>query len=145
MKTVDEMRDLITQKHDVKVKRHTGTMPFLRGTLDTWIVEKPDGAEWKIWVWQDSLGLKYRDFDTTDSLISFISMSKNFIDRPSTIDKLTTVNFVSAFIALVLILCIALLIVRGDADKIPPILGNALTVILGFYFGKAAGERRINA
>lgn len=55
-----------------------------------------------------------------------------------------TINFldpdlVAGYIAFLITLCIGYLIIfKGESVKIPDILGNALTIILGYYFGRSS-------
>ena len=143
MKQESEITKIVERKYGGPVQEITDTRPFLDGMLTTLVVKKSGGDAWKVWFWESYVSSETQDFDSTEGLLAFVSMR----GRPrsgSIIERLTSVNFISAFIAILLTLAIVFLAVYRQTADIPAILANALTVILGFYFGRAGADNRPN-
>jgi hypothetical protein len=50
-------------------------------------------------------------------------------------------DLIAGYIAILIMICIGyLVIVRGSEIRIPDILANALTIILGYYFGRSTSK-----
>jgi hypothetical protein len=61
--------------------------------------------------------------------------------RPNFWHLLVGSGTVPGLIAVLITITICYLALAGDSEKIPQVLGAALTTILGFYFGSKASQR----
>jgi hypothetical protein len=104
---------------------------FLEGKLYTFSFCDSTGSPW--WARAYKTGDRIEVFQTDEILLSVLgdryrSSKINFLDP----------NLIAGYIAIIIAICIGYLIVaRGEDVKIPDILANALTIILGYYFGRS--------
>jgi hypothetical protein len=61
--------------------------------------------------------------------------------RPSFLHRLLTAGTIPGLIAVIVTITICYMALFGQSEKIPQVLGAALTTILGFYFGSRVGQR----
>ena len=88
-----------------------------------------------------------RSFTSMDELALWIGQRQGDTPRIGRLSFLTDFRVVSALIAIVILFTICVIILSGlfsygGDRKIPDILSNALTTILGFYFGSQVARSR---
>jgi hypothetical protein len=123
--------------------RLNGSVPFLDGTLSTIAFKRADELQW-----EENYYYQARNdsqlFATGQTLAEFVSRDHKFRSGRRW-DRLWEFTGISGLLALIITLVISFLVifeaVIGVAQiSVPEILANALTTILGFYFGKATSQ-----
>jgi ABC-type glycerol-3-phosphate transport system permease component len=76
-----------------------------------------------------------------DQLITGISLIHKKNNFATVISSSVFVNVISGIIALLIAITICYMWAVKDIKDIPEIFGNALTIILGFYFGSQVSKR----
>jgi hypothetical protein len=88
-----------------------------------------------------------RSFTSMDKLALWIGQHQSSLPRKGVASFLEDFRVVSALIAIVITLTICSIVlggnfVTGSSFDVPDILANALTTILGFYFGSQVAKSR---
>ena len=147
-RAVDQVFEKNDLKKDVAVIRTYGTVPFLDGTLTT-INYKNNDQELE---WQENYYYEANNdnqfFFVAQDLAEFVSRHPR-LRRSGLIERTLTFAGISGVIALIITLVISFLVlfetVHGITQfSVPEILANALTTILGFYFGTATQRQASN-
>ena len=138
MKTHNEV--LRSRIRDVKEIYESEEVSFLSGRIKKYYCKKHDDSEVVVHIFHDDFE-DPRVFVNTDELITFVTLTrehKSSNKKSVPWDVLSGTNVVSAIIALGLLGTIMFLAIEDRTKEIPGILSNALTIILGFYFGTSA-------
>ncbi|MFV3131732.1 hypothetical protein [Niveispirillum sp. KHB5.9] len=81
------------------------------------------------------------DFRVYRNDTQLLDMVASIKDKSRWHDKIFSTNGISGVIAIIMTVAIVYMALSNSTEtKIPDILGNALTIILGFYFGKATKD-----
>jgi hypothetical protein len=113
--------------------------------------KRKDGSLKTVYAWEGerdrktgALSESIQIFEDIDDVVSFVSLSRsdisshaNKLARESFLAKISLVDMVSGIIAILLTTAIIFVTVYQARENVPGILANALTTILGFYFGRA--------
>jgi hypothetical protein len=127
------------------------TKPFLLGSLNRVDFKRKDGSDKTVYAWVPELDGKtgklrgnVEIFENTDQLIPFVSRTPSVQGNKALgdfISKLGLVDVVSGLIAIIMtftmVFIVVYQIIHGINVDIPGLLANAITTILGFYFGRA--------
>jgi hypothetical protein len=134
----------VTSKNDLPsdaITRIYGTIQFLDGRLTTINYKRQhDDSEWQENYYYEA-GNDRQFFFVAQDLAEFVSRHPR-LRKASLIERAIEFAGISGVIALVITVIISFLVIfdtiQGVTISVPEILANALTTILGFYFGKAA-------
>jgi len=136
------IEEIVKQRYDANVKAFRGidSKRFLGGSISTVRLTTNDDKDQTIYVLQQ-LESGDQIVTTIDELISIVSSNRvpsGLEFRRPFFNALFSVNAVTGIIALLLTITIVYLVVIAKTNEVPSILANALTTILGFYFGRTA-------
>lgn len=147
MATVQEIQTSVAAQQSATEAIITEQRPFLWGTMYSLDAKLTSGTSKKVFAWNsedEPSVINY--FSTADEIVNFVSLQRdNILGRAPWIERFTAkigfVDIVAAVIALVFAFTIIGLVIAGKPN-IPEIMGNAVTLILGFYFGKRDSPTR---
>ena len=147
---LNEIKKRNPSNREVKISR---TIPsFLDGELFVANLTTQDSKELigENYYYKSQFNRDSRSFTSMDELALWISQVHNNSNRPVFLKRSPLGNFkmVSALIAILITITICVIVLVpffGDVERaaaVPDILSNALTVILGFYFGSQVGNKQ---
>jgi hypothetical protein len=129
------------------VIRIYGSIKFLDGSLTTVNYKGDDDSEWQENYYYEANNDRQFFFVAQD-LAEFVSRHPR-LRRASRLEKTIEFAGIAGIIALVITLVISFLVIYDAIERnpvsVPEILANALTTILGFYFGKATNPQQQSA
>lgn len=133
-KLVQESNPLCTEVRVVDVKQ------FLDGQLYSVSFKAPDGKDY--WSRVYAHGKKMDLYRNDELLLSILGATYSRSAFGNTVNLFVNacrdVQFISGLIALGIAATIGYMTIWHNGTTVPDILGNALTTILGFYFGRAS-------
>jgi hypothetical protein len=138
-------------RYDVATARVVETKPFLLGSLNRVDFKRKDGSAKTVYAWAPELDPKsgrlrggIEIFDNTDQLIPFVSRAPT-ADKASFLLRMTPVDIISGVIAVLMTITAIFVVVHQviyqDKVEIPQLLSASITMILGFYFGRATTDQ----
>jgi hypothetical protein len=139
------------ERYDTTDARIVQSKLFLWGEMHSIRFKRKDGSAKTVYVWEGERDKKtgvpadrIQIFEDTDEVVSFVSLYRsdisnraNKIARESFLAKISLVDLISGTIAILLTVTIIYVTAYQEQKDVPGILANALTTILGFYFGRA--------
>ena len=148
---LEAVRKRNSPESEVRISR---TIPgFLNGELIVVDVYRNDQKIGENFYYSAHYPEDRRSFTSMDELALWMGQHELSSRRSGPLSVLSDFRIVSGLIAILITLTIITLIIvaviRGWAIEVPDILSNALTIILGFYFGsqvaktKGADEKKI--
>jgi hypothetical protein len=133
-------------RYDLTTTFVVETKPFLLGSLNRVDFKRKDGSDKTVYAWAPELDNRtgklrgnIEIFDNTDQLIPFVSRAPG--RSLNIFEKIGPVDIISGLIAILMTITMIFIvthqIIYHDTVDIPLVLSNGITVILGFYFGRA--------
>jgi hypothetical protein len=110
---------------------------FLQGSLYTIAFDATDKAGEthtytnRVYV----VGSKLTVFRNDELLLSIVGQTHG----QSLLDKIFSTDVISGFVGIIIVLVACYMLLFGSG-QVPDLLGNAVTIILGFYFGRATAK-----
>jgi hypothetical protein len=145
-------------RYKVSDARVVEVKSFLWGKIHQVRFPRANGSEKTVYVWEPEVSTKAGDIteglsilEDEEAIVSFVSLYQPQIiakagelAKRSLISKFGPVELVSEIIALLLTGTIIVIIIfqltSNKSLDVPAILSNVLTIIVGFYFGKASNN-----
>lgn len=137
-------------RYDVATARIVETKPFLLGSLNRVDFKRKDGTTKTVYGWTPELDPKsgrlrggIEIFDNTDQLIPFVSRAptadKGFLSRIAPVDIVS--GLIAVLMTFTAIFVVVHQVVYHDGVEVPQLLSASVTMILGFYFGRATTDQ----
>jgi len=123
---------------------------FLRGRLLVLSVKDTLGSVAENYFYLSSLSFESRPFSSLAEFAAWVNKQPRVVvvtEQRGTLAVLTRVETIAGILALLIMLMICAIVLTNipagrDEIKIPGILTNSLTTILGFYFGSQVARHR---
>jgi hypothetical protein len=107
-----------------------------QGTVFVVLYDQGDRKNRKFYVWQDRRRGTFQRFDTGEDVVGFIADLET--QKFPLIDKLFSTEVIAGIIAFCFLVIIVVTGMRQGAGHIDPVMASAISVIVGFYFGREA-------